>query len=167
MTGTGWLVAASLFTLELRIEFFQLHHPLNATVLFAKAASKQPTTWKWTITVANTESALCIRTARRTLRGCQRGNQVLIFLFEADVLLGPWAAPRRRASCRRRQEKHQNESAPTPVRVTGRSSNSPPPKSARLRRDPRRLGFRQTEKRALAWPGPRTAGPPASSVSPA
>ena len=27
MTGTGWLVAASLFTLELRMEFFQLHHP--------------------------------------------------------------------------------------------------------------------------------------------
>jgi len=33
MTGTVWLVAANLVTLELRMEFFHLHHPEDVTVL--------------------------------------------------------------------------------------------------------------------------------------
>jgi hypothetical protein len=72
---------------------------------------------------SGTGSALRTPTARRILRGCQRGNQVLIFLFEADLLLGPWAAPLRPASCRLRWQEHTNESAPdssshgTPVAV--------------------------------------------------
>jgi protoporphyrinogen oxidase len=46
-----------------------------------------------------------------------------VFLFEADLLLGPWAAPLRPASCRLRWQEHTNESAPdssshgTPVAV--------------------------------------------------
>jgi hypothetical protein len=39
------------------------------------------------ITVTNTGSALRTPTARRMLRGCRRGNQVLIFLSEADLPL--------------------------------------------------------------------------------
>lgn len=61
---------------------------------------------------SGTGSALRTPTARRILRGCQRGNQVLIFLFEADLLLGPWAASLRPASCRLRWQEHTNESAP-------------------------------------------------------
>ena len=61
------------------------------------------------------------------LRGCQRGNQVLIFLFEADLLLGPWAGPLRPASCRLGWQEDTNESAQTPVRVMGRSFEQPSP----------------------------------------
>jgi hypothetical protein len=98
----------------------------------AKAASKWPTTWKWAITVTKIGSALRTPTARRILRGCQRGNQVLIFLFEADLLLGPWAIPLRPARCRLRRENAQTK-APQTQRVGGALSlNSPPPKTAQF-----------------------------------
>jgi len=99
------------------MEFFQLHHPLNVTVLCDRKGCEQvaPTTWKWTITVKNTGSALRTPTARRILRGCQRGNQVLIFLSEADLPLEPLALPLHTATCRLRWQEHANESAPDSI----------------------------------------------------
>jgi hypothetical protein len=65
-----------------------------------------------TTTVTNTESALRTPTARRMLRGYRRGNQVLIFLSEADLPLEPLAVPLHTATCRVRGQEHTNESAP-------------------------------------------------------
>jgi hypothetical protein len=41
MTGTVWLVVANLVALELRMEFYQLQHPLNATVLCDRKGCEQ------------------------------------------------------------------------------------------------------------------------------
>src|ERR1019366_6674989 len=63
----------------LRMDFFQLHHPPDVTVLCdrkgCEEAKKRRTTRKWTITIKNTESALRTPTARRMLRGCRSRKQ--------------------------------------------------------------------------------------------
>jgi hypothetical protein len=41
MTGTVRLVATNLVTLELRMDFFQLQHPLNATALCDRKGCEQ------------------------------------------------------------------------------------------------------------------------------
>jgi hypothetical protein len=71
------------------------------------------------IAVTNIGSALRTPTARRILRGCQRGNQDLIFLFEAALLLGLWEAPTRPASCRSRWKEHTNEKRPRLIESWG------------------------------------------------
>jgi hypothetical protein len=86
--------------------------PMWRCCAIAKAANKWPTTWKWTITVTNTGPALRTPKARRMLRGCRRGNQVLIFLCEADLPLEPWRLPLHPATGRVRWQEHTNESAP-------------------------------------------------------
>ena len=78
----------------------------------AKDVKKWLTTWKWMITVTNTGSALHTPTARRMLRGCRRGNQVLIFHSEAVLPLEPLVVSLYTATCRVRWQEHTNESVP-------------------------------------------------------
>jgi hypothetical protein len=118
------------------MEFFHLQHPLNATVLCDRKGCEQVDDYL-EVDDHGHEYRVCAvhtRTARRILRGCRRGNQVPIFLSEADLLLGTWGAPPvRPASCRRRWEEHTNESAPdssshgTPVEQLSPENCSPLP----------------------------------------
>ena len=95
--------------------------------MIAKAVNKWPTTWKLTITVENTGSALRTRTARRMLRGCRRGNQVLIFPSEADLPRKPWAVPLNTATARYVGKNTQTKAPQTPFRVTVTLVEQPSP----------------------------------------
>ncbi|HVH86740.1 MAG TPA: hypothetical protein VM912_08450, partial [Terriglobales bacterium] len=76
------------------MEFFQLHHPPDVTVLCDRRGCEQVADYLEVDDHGHEyRSALRTPTARRMLRGCRRGNQVLIFLSEADLPLEPWRCP--------------------------------------------------------------------------
>jgi len=78
----------------LRMEFFHLHHPPDVTVLCDRKGCEQVADYL-EVDDHGHEYLVCLRTptARRMLRVWRRGNQVLIFLSEADLPLEPWQQP--------------------------------------------------------------------------
>jgi hypothetical protein len=115
MACTVWLVAANAVNLELRMEFFQLHHPLNVIVLCDRKGCEQVADYLEVDDHGHEYRVCAMHTDSKTHASRLPTRKPSPDLFEADLPLEALASPPHTATCRLRWQEHTDESAPDSV----------------------------------------------------